>query len=215
MADNTESSKSILELSHITSLFSLMLFVITHLSNEEKRVQCPFLFWSILKKRYKLSPLFIFGHLGYYLFQISFCLIFFSSFCPAFSFISPTLELPFNSCFQNLFTVWIILNPLRNGCFQLFFFRPTPKRDVRHSSAIGYSRLSYFLLSFGLAIASFPNSNLFRQKQSMREELDQLTELLKQLRVANNKFVDSKLALSALTPDSNGLYFYAREALSS
>ena len=46
----------------------------------------------------------------------------------------------------------------------------------------------------------------FHQKQSLNEEIEQLSDLLKQLRSANNKFVDSKLALAALTPDSKGLW---------
>lgn len=44
------------------------------------------------------------------------------------------------------------------------------------------------------------------QKQSLHEEIEQLSELLKQLRAANNKFVDSKLALADIGPESNGFF---------
>ena len=48
------------------------------------------------------------------------------------------------------------------------------------------------------------HSRIHFQKQSLNDEIEQLSELLKQLRTANNKFVDSKLALSSLTPDTTG-----------
>ncbi|KAA6383637.1 MAG: putative prefoldin subunit 5 [Streblomastix strix] len=53
-------------------------------------------------------------------------------------------------------------------------------------------------------IAQLSIEQLDMMKQQVQEEVEQLNELMRQLRIANNKFVDSKIALNTITPQTEG-----------
>ncbi|KAH7824284.1 putative Prefoldin alpha subunit [Monocercomonoides exilis] len=53
-------------------------------------------------------------------------------------------------------------------------------------------------------VITITQSQLSTIKTQLRDEIEQLSEMLRSLRTANNKFVDSKLSLTSITSETAG-----------